>query len=179
MSSSGRKASFRSLLSPGSRWPSAGSTLKVVLLPDRLTSCVLAITLDLSQPGEALSTLTFWLDEVRKMTRPPQVVRRALELVQALLRIAEGVPEEAALRPVRAELELAREGGHARPIAAQTANDDPRVRVVTNKRLKAVSKGEEVDDDSQELECADSKVVCFLPVRHQEPVCAMTEASNA
>lgn len=39
------------------------------------------------------------LDEVRKMTRPPQVVRRALELVQILLQIAEGVREEVAFRP--------------------------------------------------------------------------------
>ena len=37
---------------------------------------------------EKLSTRE--LDEVRKMTRPPAVVRRALELVQTLLRIAEG-----------------------------------------------------------------------------------------
>ena len=51
--------------------------LKVVLLPERLTSCVVAITLDLSNPGDALSTLTFWLDEVRKQVETCAMQLRA------------------------------------------------------------------------------------------------------
>ena len=51
--------------------------LKVVLLPDRLPTSVVAITLDLSSPGEALSTLIFWLDEVRKQAEACAVQLRA------------------------------------------------------------------------------------------------------
>lgn len=52
-------------------WELGGGTqlsqlLKVVLLPERLASSVVAITLDLSIPGEALQTLQFWMDELRK-----------------------------------------------------------------------------------------------------------------
>ena len=82
--------------------------LKVVLLPDRLTSCVLAITLDLSQPGEALSTLTFWLDEVRKQAEACAVQLRSTPAgtakAEAARRQAEHPwsehPDRAQVRPV-------------------------------------------------------------------------------
>ena len=52
-------------------WELGGGTqlselIKVVLLPDRMHACVVAITLDLGAPGEALPTLQFWLEHVRK-----------------------------------------------------------------------------------------------------------------
>jgi dynein light intermediate chain 2 len=40
--------------------------LEVVLLKDRIRSCVVVITLDMSAPADALETLRFWLHEVRR-----------------------------------------------------------------------------------------------------------------
>jgi len=52
-------------------WELAGGTqlselLKVVLLPEKLEACVVAITLDLSAPGDALETMLFWFEQIRK-----------------------------------------------------------------------------------------------------------------
>jgi len=53
-------------------WELGGGTqlselLKVVLVPGRLSRCVVAVTLDMSSPNDALGTLLFWF-QVR--TRP-------------------------------------------------------------------------------------------------------------
>jgi len=52
-------------------WELGGGTqlsdlLKVVVLPERISRCVVGITLDMSSPGEALETLTYWLAALRK-----------------------------------------------------------------------------------------------------------------
>ncbi|KAL3933193.1 MAG: hypothetical protein SGPRY_000394 [Prymnesium sp.] len=52
-------------------WELGGGTqlselLKVVMLQEKLESCVIAITLDLSSAGDALGIMLFWFDQVRK-----------------------------------------------------------------------------------------------------------------
>ena len=43
--------------------------LKVVMLSDRLESCVVAITLDLAAAGDALATMLLWFEQVRKQLK--------------------------------------------------------------------------------------------------------------
>ncbi len=52
-------------------WELAGGTqladlLHVVLTPSRLARCSIAITLNMGAPGDALATLLFWLDALRR-----------------------------------------------------------------------------------------------------------------
>jgi len=55
-------------------WELGGGTqlselLKVVMLADKLDSCVVAVTLDLAAAGDALSTMLLWFDQVRKQVK--------------------------------------------------------------------------------------------------------------
>lgn len=61
-----RSAGSHNATAVANLWELGGGTqlaelLKVVLVPGRLSRCMVAITLDMSSPNDALATLLFWL----------------------------------------------------------------------------------------------------------------------
>jgi dynein light intermediate chain 2 len=61
-----RSAGSHNATAVANLWELGGGTqlaelLKVVLVPGRLSRCMVAVTLDMSSPNDALATLLFWL----------------------------------------------------------------------------------------------------------------------